>query len=86
MKSDRILERLLALHPKLIDLSLGRILGLLAALGNPEMRLPPTVHVAGTNGKVEKPLPMAAGGGPGGIATGRGDRASAQQCRGLVDS
>ena len=51
MKSDIILERLLALHPKLIDLSLGRILGLLAALDHPERRLPPTVHVAGTNGK-----------------------------------
>ena len=51
MKSDIILERLLALHPKLIDLSLDRILGLLAALENPEKRLPPTVHVAGTNGK-----------------------------------
>ena len=51
MKSDVILERLLALHPKLIDLSLGRILGLLAALDNPERRLPPVVHVTGTNGK-----------------------------------
>ena len=51
MKSDVILERLLALHPKLIDLSLGRIEGLLAALDNPERRLPPVVHVTGTNGK-----------------------------------
>ena len=51
MKSDVILERLLALHPKLIDLSLGRIEGLLAALGNPERRTPPVVHVTGTNGK-----------------------------------
>ena len=51
MKSDLILERLLALHPKLIDLSLGRIRNLLAALDNPERRLPPTVHVTGTNGK-----------------------------------
>ncbi|MEE8394239.1 MAG: folylpolyglutamate synthase/dihydrofolate synthase family protein [Rhodospirillales bacterium] len=39
------------LHPKVIDLSLGRIERLLAALGNPEMNLPPVVHVAGTNGK-----------------------------------
>ena len=45
------MERLLALHPKLIDLSLGRIEGLLAALDNPERRLPPVVHVTGTNGK-----------------------------------
>ena len=49
--SDRILERLLTLHPKLIDLSLDRVARLLAALGHPEQRLPPTIHVAGTNGK-----------------------------------
>jgi dihydrofolate synthase/folylpolyglutamate synthase len=49
--SDKILERLQALHPKRIDLSLGRIERLLAALGHPEHRLPPIVHVAGTNGK-----------------------------------
>ena len=50
-RSDRILERLMRLHPKRIDLSLGRIERLLAALGNPQDRLPPVVHVAGTNGK-----------------------------------
>ncbi len=49
--SDRVLERLGRLHPKLIDLSLGRIERLLAALGNPQDALPPVVHVAGTNGK-----------------------------------
>jgi dihydrofolate synthase/folylpolyglutamate synthase len=49
--SDRVLDRLTALHPKIIDLSLGRIERLLAALGHPERRLPPVVHVAGTNGK-----------------------------------
>jgi dihydrofolate synthase / folylpolyglutamate synthase len=43
--------RLLALHPKRIDLSLGRIERLLSALGNPERHLPPVIHVAGTNGK-----------------------------------
>jgi dihydrofolate synthase/folylpolyglutamate synthase len=43
--------RLLALHPKRIDLSLGRIQRLLAVLGHPERRLPPVIHVAGTNGK-----------------------------------
>jgi dihydrofolate synthase/folylpolyglutamate synthase len=43
--------RLLALHPKRIDLSLGRIQHLLAALGYPERHLPPVIHVAGTNGK-----------------------------------
>jgi dihydrofolate synthase / folylpolyglutamate synthase len=48
---DEILSRLLDLHPKRIDLSLGRIERLLLALGNPEGHLPPVVHVAGTNGK-----------------------------------
>ncbi|PCJ56681.1 MAG: bifunctional folylpolyglutamate synthase/dihydrofolate synthase [Rhodospirillaceae bacterium] len=48
---DPILERLSALHPKAIDLSLDRIERLLAALGNPQAALPPVVHVAGTNGK-----------------------------------
>ena len=43
--------RLLALHPKRIDLSLSRIQRLLAALGHPEQHLPPVIHVAGTNGK-----------------------------------
>ncbi|NBN80156.1 bifunctional folylpolyglutamate synthase/dihydrofolate synthase [Microvirga tunisiensis] len=46
-----ILDRLLALHPLQIDLSLDRMHRLLAALGNPERRLPPVIHVAGTNGK-----------------------------------
>ncbi|MFC7395939.1 bifunctional folylpolyglutamate synthase/dihydrofolate synthase [Chelatococcus sp. GCM10030263] len=49
--SDAALARFLALHPKVIDLSLGRIQRLLAALGHPEQRLPPVIHVAGTNGK-----------------------------------
>jgi dihydrofolate synthase/folylpolyglutamate synthase len=49
--SDAILDRLQGLHPKEIDLSLGRIERLLAALGHPERRLPPVIHVAGTNGK-----------------------------------
>lgn len=48
---DSILARLLALHPKRIDLSLDRIGRMLAALGHPEQRLPPVIHVAGTNGK-----------------------------------
>jgi dihydrofolate synthase / folylpolyglutamate synthase len=46
-----IQARLLALHPKRIDLSLGRIERLLAALGHPQRQLPPVIHVAGTNGK-----------------------------------
>jgi dihydrofolate synthase / folylpolyglutamate synthase len=43
--------RLLALHPKRIDLSLARIERLLARLGHPERHVPPVIHVAGTNGK-----------------------------------
>ncbi|MFZ0239505.1 MAG: folylpolyglutamate synthase/dihydrofolate synthase family protein [Xanthobacteraceae bacterium] len=48
---DALLARLLALHPKRIDLSLDRIQRLLAALDNPQRRIPPAIHVAGTNGK-----------------------------------
>jgi dihydrofolate synthase/folylpolyglutamate synthase len=48
---DSILTRLLALHPKRIDLSLDRVTRLLAALGDPQRKLPPVIHVAGTNGK-----------------------------------
>ncbi len=50
-QSDAVLERLARLHPKVIDLSLGRVERLLYRLGNPERDLPPVVHVAGTNGK-----------------------------------
>ncbi|MBU6471765.1 MAG: bifunctional folylpolyglutamate synthase/dihydrofolate synthase, partial [Alphaproteobacteria bacterium] len=50
-RSGAILERLLSLHPKRIDLVLDRIQRLLAALGNPQDKLPPVIHVAGTNGK-----------------------------------
>ena len=46
-----MLERLAALHVRLIDLSLDRVLRLLDALGHPQDRLPPVIHVAGTNGK-----------------------------------
>ncbi|WP_340148557.1 folylpolyglutamate synthase/dihydrofolate synthase family protein [uncultured Sneathiella sp.] len=49
--SDRILARMMALHPKVIDLTLDRMLPLLAKLDHPERRLPPVLHVAGTNGK-----------------------------------
>ena len=48
---DAALARLQALHPKLIDLSLDRMRRLCAALGEPQTRLPPVIHVAGTNGK-----------------------------------
>jgi dihydrofolate synthase/folylpolyglutamate synthase len=49
--AERVLTRLGRLHPKKIDLSLGRIERLLAALGNPQEKLAPVIHVAGTNGK-----------------------------------
>jgi dihydrofolate synthase/folylpolyglutamate synthase len=48
---DAILARLLALHPKRIDLSLDRMWRILDALGHPERQVPPVIHVAGTNGK-----------------------------------
>src|SRR5215472_8181602 len=48
---ESIVARLTALHPKRIDLSLDRVQRLLAALDHPERRLPPVIHVAGTNGK-----------------------------------
>jgi dihydrofolate synthase/folylpolyglutamate synthase len=50
-RTDAILQRLSGLHPKLIDLSLERIERLLEELGRPQDRLPPVIHVAGTNGK-----------------------------------
>ncbi|MEW9835564.1 bifunctional folylpolyglutamate synthase/dihydrofolate synthase [Mesorhizobium marinum] len=49
--ADREIERLLALHPKGYDLSLDRVRRLLERLGNPQLRLPPVIHIAGTNGK-----------------------------------
>jgi len=48
---EPIIDRLHSLHPRLIDLSLDRLRRLLADLGHPERRLPPVIHVAGTNGK-----------------------------------
>jgi dihydrofolate synthase/folylpolyglutamate synthase len=50
-EAEREIERLMTLHPKGFDLSLGRIRRLLDRLGNPEKRLPPVIHIAGTNGK-----------------------------------
>ena len=49
--SDVILERMMTLHPKVIDLTLARVERLLAALGHPERSIPPVIHIAGTNGK-----------------------------------
>ena len=49
--SDAVLARMMALHPKVIDLTLNRVWRLLDALGNPQNDLPPVIHIAGTNGK-----------------------------------
>ncbi|WP_170480103.1 bifunctional folylpolyglutamate synthase/dihydrofolate synthase [Ruegeria arenilitoris] len=49
--SDAILERMMALHPKVIDLTLDRVWCLLGRLDNPQTNLPPVIHIAGTNGK-----------------------------------
>jgi len=49
--SDELLAELKTLHPRRMDLSLGRIDALLAKLGHPHRRLPPVIHIAGTNGK-----------------------------------
>ena len=49
--SDAVLARMMALHPKIIDLTLDRMWRLLDALGNPQNDLPPVIHIAGTNGK-----------------------------------
>ena len=49
--SDVILERMMSLHPKVIDLTLDRMWRGLASVGDPHLKLPPVVHVAGTNGK-----------------------------------
>ncbi|RUW35726.1 MULTISPECIES: folylpolyglutamate synthase/dihydrofolate synthase family protein [unclassified Mesorhizobium] len=51
LAADRAIEHLMTLHPKGFDLSLDRIARLLERLGNPQDRLPPVIHIAGTNGK-----------------------------------
>ena len=50
-QAEAILDRMIALHPKSIDLGLERVEQLLEKLGNPHLAVPPTIHVAGTNGK-----------------------------------
>jgi dihydrofolate synthase/folylpolyglutamate synthase len=50
-RREAVLARLLSLHPRVIDLALGRLLRLLDALGRPQDKVPPVIHVAGTNGK-----------------------------------
>ena len=48
---DAALDQFEGLYPETIELSLGRIKDLLVTLGRPQDKLPPTIHVAGTNGK-----------------------------------
>lgn len=50
-QADAEIDKLMGLHPKGYDLSLDRIRRLLEVLGNPHLKLPPVIHVAGTNGK-----------------------------------
>jgi dihydrofolate synthase/folylpolyglutamate synthase len=50
-EATRVIDELMGLHPKGFDLSLDRITRLLERLGNPQDKLPPVIHVAGTNGK-----------------------------------
>jgi dihydrofolate synthase/folylpolyglutamate synthase len=50
-EATRVIDELMGLHPKGFDLSLDRIARLLERLGNPQDKLPPIIHVAGTNGK-----------------------------------
>ncbi|WP_151720536.1 bifunctional folylpolyglutamate synthase/dihydrofolate synthase [Gemmobacter serpentinus] len=50
-RSDALLQRMMEFHPKIIDLTLDRVARMLAALDHPERRLPPVIHIAGTNGK-----------------------------------
>ncbi len=60
-QSDAILKRMMALHPKIIDLTLDRMWRLLDALGNPQDALPPVIHIAGTNGKGSTQAMLRAG-------------------------
>ncbi|MCZ4270570.1 bifunctional folylpolyglutamate synthase/dihydrofolate synthase [Rhodobacteraceae bacterium G21628-S1] len=59
--SDAILARMMALHPKIIDLTLDRVWRLLAALDNPQDKLSPVIHIAGTNGKGSTQAMLRAG-------------------------
>lgn len=51
LTSDVILQRMMSLHPKVMDLTLDRVWRLLDRIGSPEKSLPPVIHIAGTNGK-----------------------------------
>jgi dihydrofolate synthase/folylpolyglutamate synthase len=66
--SDVILDRMMALHPKVIDLTLDRVWTLLEKLGNPQENLPSVIHLAGTNGKGSTQAMIRAGLEAGGSA------------------
>ena len=61
LTSDIVLERMMSLHPKVIDLTLDRVWRLLEVIGSPEKLLPPVVHIAGTNGKGSTQAMLRAG-------------------------
>ena len=61
LTSDIVLERMMSLHPRVIDLTLDRVWGLLEAIGSPEKTLPPVIHIAGTNGKGSTQAMLRAG-------------------------
>ncbi|MHC9236063.1 bifunctional folylpolyglutamate synthase/dihydrofolate synthase [Pseudooceanicola sp. 502str34] len=52
---------MMALHPKIIDLTLDRVWRLLHALDDPQDKLPPVIHLAGTNGKGSTQAMLRAG-------------------------
>lgn len=51
MSAIDAINKLMEIHPKGFDLSLDRITALLEKLQNPQLRIPPVIHIAGTNGK-----------------------------------
>jgi dihydrofolate synthase/folylpolyglutamate synthase len=59
---------MMALHPRVIDLTLDRVWRLLEAVGNPQDHLPPVIHIAGTNGKGSTQAMIRAGLEAGGAA------------------
>ncbi|GAB5449018.1 bifunctional folylpolyglutamate synthase/dihydrofolate synthase [Gymnodinialimonas sp.] len=69
LQSDQLLDRMMALHPKIIDLTLDRMWRILAALDHPEKRIPPVIHIAGTNGKGSTQAMIRAGLEGAGLAT-----------------
>ncbi len=68
-KSDLILQRMMSLHPKVMDLTLDRVWHLLDALGNPQDSLPSVIHIAGTNGKGSTQAMIRAGIEAAGLST-----------------